>query len=93
MTLTHQTLSGRQVTDIKLPKGATIAAIVRGLSATESRGWNNEEERVSHDHNAQVLIAHHDTVIEAEDHIIVFVINKKLISQVEKIFQVGVGFL
>jgi trk system potassium uptake protein TrkA len=82
---------GRQVDDIKLPKGATIGAIVRGLSATESRGWDNE--KASHDHNAQVLIAHHDTVIEAEDHIIVFVINKKLIRQVEKIFQVGVGFL
>ena len=84
---------GRQVAEIKLPKGATIGAIVRGLSATESRGWDNEEEKASPDHNAQVLIAHHDTVIEAEDHIIVFVINKKLIRQVEKIFQVGVGFL
>ncbi len=83
---------GRQVADIKLPKGATIGAIVRGLSATESRGWN-EEEKALHDHDAQVLIAHHDTIIEAEDHIIVFVINKKLIRQVEKIFQVGVGFL
>jgi trk system potassium uptake protein TrkA len=84
---------GRQVDDIKLPKGATIGAIVRGLSATESRGWDNEEGKVLHDNSAQVLIAHHDTVIEAEDHIIVFVINKKLIRQVEKIFQVGVGFL
>ena len=84
---------GRKVADIKLPKGATIGAIVRGLSATESRGWNNEEGKEPHDDNAQVLIAHHDTIIEAEDHIIVFVINKKLIRQVEKIFQVGVGFL
>jgi len=40
-----------------------------------------------------VIIAHHDTVIEAEDHVIVFVINKKLIRQVEKLFQVGVAFL
>ena len=84
---------GRKVVDIKLPKGATIGAIVRGLSATESRGWNNEEGNEPHDDNAQVIIAHHDTVIEAEDHVIVFVINKKLIRQVEKIFQVGVGFL
>lgn len=84
---------GRKVADIKLPKGATIGAIVRGLSAIESRGWNNEEGKGPHDDNAQVLIAHHDTIIEAEDHIIVFVINKKLIRQVEKIFQVGVGFL
>jgi len=41
----------------------------------------------------QVIMAHHDTVIEAEDHIITFVENRKLIPQVEKLFQVGVGFI
>lgn len=41
----------------------------------------------------QVLMAHHDTVIEAEDHVITFVENRKLIPEVEKLFQVGVGFL
>ena len=40
----------------------------------------------------QVIMAHHDTVIEAEDHVIVFVINKKMISKIEKLFQVGLGF-
>jgi trk system potassium uptake protein TrkA len=40
----------------------------------------------------RVLIAHHDTVVEAEDHLIVFVENKRLIAKVEKLFQVGVGF-
>ena len=76
---------GRPIAKIKLPKGATIGAIVRGL--------NNERGDNKSNNNTKVLIAHHDTVIEAEDHIIVFVINKKLIRQVEKIFQVGVGFL
>lgn len=42
--------------------------------------------------NGTVLIAHHDTVIEAEDHVIVFVINKRMIPQIEKMFQVGLGF-
>jgi trk system potassium uptake protein TrkA len=41
---------------------------------------------------ARVLMAHHDTVIEAEDHLIVFVANKRMIARVEKTFQVGVGF-
>jgi trk system potassium uptake protein TrkA len=41
---------------------------------------------------ARVLIAHHDTVIEAEDHLILFVANKRLIQRIEKVFQVGVGF-
>jgi trk system potassium uptake protein TrkA len=41
---------------------------------------------------ARVLIAHHDTVIEPEDHLLVFVANKRQIPRVEKLFQVGVGF-
>ncbi|HEB95402.1 MAG TPA: Trk system potassium transporter TrkA [Sedimenticola thiotaurini] len=41
----------------------------------------------------QVLIAHHDTVIEAEDHVILFLVNKRHIPQVERLFQVGVTFL
>jgi trk system potassium uptake protein TrkA len=41
---------------------------------------------------ARVLVAHHDTVIEAEDHLIVFVARKRMIARLEKLFQVGVGF-
>jgi len=40
----------------------------------------------------RVLMAHHDTVIEPEDHLIVFVENKRLIQRVERLFTVGVGF-
>ena len=40
----------------------------------------------------QVLMAHHDVVIRAEDHLIVFVENKRLIPRVEKLFSVGLGF-
>jgi trk system potassium uptake protein TrkA len=63
---------GRAVEDIKLPRGTTIGAIVRG---------------------DEVLIAHHDTVIEAEDHVLLFVVDKKRIPEVERLFQVGVTFL
>jgi trk system potassium uptake protein TrkA len=41
----------------------------------------------------EVIIAHHDTVIQAEDHIILFVVDKDRISDVERLFQVGVTFL
>jgi len=41
----------------------------------------------------QVLIAHHDTVIQSEDHVIMFVVDKRRIAAVEKLFQVGVTFL
>lgn len=40
----------------------------------------------------EVLIAHHDVLIEAEDHLIVFALNKRIIPKVEKLFQVGFGF-
>ena len=61
-----------RVEEIELPKGATIAAVVRGR---------------------QVMMAHHDTVIEPEDHVIVFVTNKKTLPKVEKLFQVGARFI
>jgi trk system potassium uptake protein TrkA len=43
--------------------------------------------------NNQVIIAHHDTVIKAEDHIILSLIDKRRVRDVERLFQVGVTFL
>lgn len=63
---------GRRIEEIKLPRGTTIGAIVRG---------------------DEVLMAHHDTVIESEDHIILFLVDKSRIDEVERLFQVGVTFI
>ncbi|MEW7974756.1 MAG: Trk system potassium transporter TrkA [Candidatus Thiodiazotropha endolucinida] len=41
----------------------------------------------------EVLIAHHDTMIESDDHVILFLVDKRKIRDVEKLFQVGVTFL
>jgi len=41
----------------------------------------------------EVLIAHHDTVIQSDDHVIMFLVDKKYIPQVERLFQVGITFL
>ncbi len=41
----------------------------------------------------KVVIAHHDTVIESEDHVILFLVDKKLVSIIEQLFQVGVTFI
>ena len=41
----------------------------------------------------EVIMAHHDTVIRAEDHVIVFVTDKKNLPRVERMFQVGVRFV
>ncbi len=41
----------------------------------------------------KVLIAHHDTVIESEDHVILFLTDKKSITDVERLFQVAITYL
>lgn len=40
----------------------------------------------------KVIIAHHDTVIEQDDHVILFLPDKKHVSDVERLFQVALGF-
>jgi len=39
-----------------------------------------------------VMLANDDLIIETNDHVIIFVLDKKDISKVEKMFQVSVGF-
>ena len=41
----------------------------------------------------KVFAAHHDTVIETGDHVILFLVDKSRIPDVERLFQVGVFFL
>ncbi len=89
---------GRKIEEIKLPIGATIGAVVRDLSdqkGAEMIRLSGEKikENDALDKKVQVIIAHHDTVIKSEDHVILFVINRKMIQQVEKLFQVNVAFL
>jgi len=62
---------GRTIDEIKLPRGTTIGAIIRG---------------------EEVIIAHHDTMIKTDDHVILFLSDKKCIQKVEQLFQVGVTF-
>ncbi|WEK30993.1 MAG: Trk system potassium transporter TrkA [Candidatus Pseudomonas phytovorans] len=40
----------------------------------------------------EVMIAHDDTLIESGDHVILFVVDKKHIRDVEKLFHVGLSF-
>jgi trk system potassium uptake protein TrkA len=41
----------------------------------------------------EVIIAHHDTIIRANDHVILFVPDKRQITAVERLFQVGAIFV
>ncbi|MDR1423607.1 MAG: Trk system potassium transporter TrkA [Azoarcus sp.] len=70
---------GRAVGEIPLPEGVTFNAIVRKTGKP--------------DEGPEVLIPHRDTIIENEDHIIVFCPHKNLVKKVEKLFQVGFTFL
>ncbi|MDZ7592204.1 MAG: Trk system potassium transporter TrkA [Rubrivivax sp.] len=79
-------LTGRPVGDIGLPKGAQVGAIVRGLHLADGSDAGAEAR-------PQVIIAHRDTVIEPNDHVIVFVPRKRLVREVEKLFQVSATFL
>ena len=62
---------GKHLSDIDLPEGVTIGAIVR---------------------NNSVIIAHKHVIIETDDHVILFLVNKQQIKLVEKLFQVGFAF-
>lgn len=70
---------GRRIDELPLPAGAQIGAIVRTVNDTPV-------ER-------RVIIPHHDTVIERDDHVIVFVPRKRMVRDIEKLFQVGATFL
>jgi trk system potassium uptake protein len=39
-----------------------------------------------------VLIAHDNVVVEADDHVILFLVDKRQVSAVERLFQVGITF-
>jgi len=40
----------------------------------------------------EVLMPHHDTLIEAGDHIVIFIPHKRMVREVEKLFQVSATF-
>lgn len=70
---------GRRIEELALPKGAQIGALVRTIQDAEV--------------DTRVIIPHHDTVIESGDHVIVFVPRRRMVREVEKLFQVGATFL
>jgi trk system potassium uptake protein TrkA len=71
---------GRRIDELPLPEGAQIGAIVR-----EGPGADLKPAK-------EVIIPHHDTVIRSGDHVIVFVPRKRMVRQVEKLFQVSATF-
>ncbi|MDE0784225.1 MAG: Trk system potassium transporter TrkA, partial [Planktomarina sp.] len=42
--------------------------------------------------NDEVFIAHDDTIVQSDDHVILFLVDRKRIPEVERLFQVGFSF-
>jgi trk system potassium uptake protein TrkA len=83
-------MAGRRIEEIALPRGAQIGAIVRGLSAHGDEALALGDKRG--DARPEVIIAHHDTVVQTGDRVIVFMSSKKQVREVEKLFQVAATF-
>lgn len=79
-------MAGRRIEEIGLPKGAQVGAIVRGLHRPDGSEAGDEAR-------PEVIIAHHDTVVQPLDHVIVFVPRKRMVREVEKLFQVAATFM
>jgi len=82
-----------------LRRGAAeaIEAVAHG-EARESRVVGRRIEEVQLPRGAtisaivrgdEVLMAHHDTMIEADDHVILFIADRRQIDEVERLFEVG----
>jgi trk system potassium uptake protein TrkA len=52
-----------------------------------------KNDLVATERTSEVVMAHHDTVIRPDDHVIMFLANKRMIPRVEKLFQVAYGFI
>jgi len=79
-------MAGRRIDEAGLPAGAQVGAIVRGLHRPDGSDAGDEAR-------PEVIMAHHDTVVEPNDHVIIFVPGKQMVRQVEKLFQVSATFL
>jgi trk system potassium uptake protein TrkA len=81
---------GRRIEELPVIQGAHIGAIVRRSRepAVVARDGFLVDEHVD-----VVIIPHHDTMIESEDHVIVFCTRKNQVAKVERLFQVSAGFL
>jgi len=80
----HGRLAGRRIDEIELPAGAQIGAIVRGLHLADGSEDANARPRV--------IIPHHDTTILQHDHVVVFAPGKRMVREIERLFQVKATF-
>ncbi|MBB6579700.1 trk system potassium uptake protein TrkA [Comamonas odontotermitis] len=89
---------GKRVGSLRLPHDVHIGMIVRGLPEPDARNTNGSEapEREGQAADAkeppQVIVPTSGTIIQSNDHVILFLPNKRLVHEVESLFRVGVTF-
>ena len=71
---------GRRIDELPRPGNAAIGAIERSVTDTGGATY------------IDVIIPHHDTVIESGDHVIIFLPTKRKLREVERLFQVSATF-
>lgn len=81
---------GRRIADLDLPEGVSVAALVRNMEIPEVLVETEDEVETRF---GQVIMAHHDTVVQAGDHVILFCTRKEQVPKVVRLFQVAFGFL
>jgi trk system potassium uptake protein TrkA len=79
---------GRRIRDLPVIEGAHIGCIVRDASPAPPGRPHGAPAPA----RKRVIIPRAETTIEAEDHVIVFLVSKRLIPKVEKLFQVGLRY-
>jgi trk system potassium uptake protein TrkA len=80
---------GRAIRELPHIEGAHVACIVRAAKPRSGPRVPGSPPPAGR----EVIIPRPDTVIEPDDHVIIFLTSKKLLRKVEKLFQVGVRYL
>ncbi|MCK9467791.1 MAG: Trk system potassium transporter TrkA [Porticoccaceae bacterium] len=101
LLLTHVRKSGAvNVHSLRRGAAEALEIIVHGDAKSSKVVGRKIEDIVSPpgatlaalERNGKVVIAHRDTVIENGDHVIVFVVDKRRVKDIERLFQVGFSF-
>ena len=87
----------RTIGELDLPAGVKAGLIIRGLSRDETPAEINAPDHAENenaiDHpEVEVIAATDSTMIQSNDHVILFLPSKRLIRDVEKLFKVGATF-
>ena len=83
---------GRQVSELRLPGDVHMGLIVRGLPEPGAAQAAGDQSQLPPLPPPEVIIPRSHTVIESNDHVVFFLPNKRLVSDVEKLFRVSATF-